>query len=465
MKIKKNQEINLAIEKVAFGGQGIGRVDDFVIFVDKVVPGDRVVARVRKVKKNYAEAQVVQIIEPSPRRILPQCQHFEYCGGCKWQNLPYETQLQYKFEHVKESLEKLGRTIPETIFPVLPSPQIFGYRNKMEFSFSARRWLVPEELKNPDIKKDFAIGFHLPGAFDKILDIQYCWLQSELLNNILNFSRAYFRDYSLPVFHLRKHEGILRFLVLRESFSNHQVMVNIVTFKPVAEELTEFAQQLTRKFPQVTSVVNNVNSKLAQIAVGEEEYLISGEPTIREKLGDITFEISANSFFQTNSLQAYNLYQVVREYAQPQDKIIWDLYSGTGSIALFLAKSAKTVIGFEVMESAVKDALRNVEINGITNCEFLAGDVRYGIRKLREERDEIPDVVVCDPPRAGLHTDTIADLLDIGARKIVYVSCNPTTLARDLHLLGDDYQVKRCQPVDMFPHTYHIETVVELVRK
>lgn len=461
-KLKRRQQIELNIEKVAFGGKGIAYVDDFVVFVENSLPGDRVTARISKVKKSYAEAYPVELLEPSPHRQPAPCEHFGYCGGCKWQNIDYHLQVDFKKQHVAESLRHIGKVEPEKIHDPIPAPHIFGYRNKMEFSFSDNRWLTPEELKNPDIKKGFALGFHVPRFYDRIIDINKCWLQNDLFNEVLNFSKEYFKSSGIPVYNTHTKEGLLRFLVLRQSFAEQEVMVNVVTFRNLAETLQEYAQKLTEKFPYVASVINTINSRFAQVAAGDERVVIYGKPVIRERLGKFQFEISPDSFFQTNSIQAEKLYEIVRDYAEVRDRQVWDLYSGTGSIAIFLAEQAKSVTGFEIVENAVKDAYRNAEINGINNCRFIAGDLRFNLEK---HSDEAPDVIICDPPRSGMHKDVIQAMLNAAPRRIVYVSCNPATMARDLAGLLEAYEVTEVQPVDMFPHTYHIESVAKLVKK
>ncbi len=461
--LRRRQEIEAKIEKVAFGGQGIAYHNNFVVFVEDTIPGDFVKARVRKMKKNYAHAYPLEILKPSHLRLEAPCSHFEFCGGCKWQNLDYQVQLNFKKQHVMESLEHIGNVEPDSVHDVLPSPMIFGYRNKMEFSFSDNRWLAGEELKDPNIKKDIlSIGFHVPRHFDKIIDVEKCWLQDDPLNKILQFSKSYFRNTDIPVYHNRKHEGILRYLVLRKSFAFNQIMVNVVTFKPIPDKLKLYAEKLVEEVPEVSGVINNVNSRLAQVATGEQEFCVYGAPHIQEKLGDYVFEISANSFFQTNSLQAENLYRVIEKFADVNDKVIWDLYSGTGSIAIFLSHEAKKAIGFEIMEDSVRYARRNADINNVTNCEFISGDLRFSMGHYSEE---LPEVIICDPPRAGMHPKVVEMILKLAPPQIIYVSCNPTTLARDLDALREKYHLAELQPVDMFPHTYHIESVCRLEKR
>lgn len=459
MRPKKGRQLELTIENVAFGGKGIAKVDDYVVFVENTLPGDTVLAKIRKRKKSYAEAYPLEIITPSDMRREARCEHFGHCGGCKWQNVDYPQQLAFKKQHVAESLRHIGGIDQAVIHEPVPSPEIFGYRNKMEFSFSQNRWLTPEELKNPEIKKGYALGMHVPRFFDRIIDINYCWLQNELMNGVLEFSKAFFKNSGVPVYHLHEKTGILRFLVLRHSVAQDALMVNLVTTEAIPEVMADFAAQLTNRFPRVASVINTINDRLAQIATGEEQHLIHGSGILIERLGDFQFEISSNSFFQTNSHQAAKLYDIVAEYAEIDGQNVWDLYSGTGSIAIFLAGRAKFVSGFEIVENAVKDAYRNASLNNIDNCRFIAGDLRFNIG---EYSDEPPDVLICDPPRAGMHKDVLQTILELSPKKIVYVSCNPATMARDLSVLSEAYQVLEVQPVDMFPHTYHIESVARL---
>jgi 23S rRNA (uracil1939-C5)-methyltransferase len=434
----------------------------FVVFVENSLPGDRVTAKITKVKKNYAEAFPAELLEPSPLRQEAPCDHFGYCGGCKWQNIDYALQLRFKRQHVQESLQHIGKISPEKIHDPIPAPEIFGYRNKMEFSFSENRWLTPAEIKNPDIKKGFALGFHVPRFFDRIIDINKCWLQTDLFNDILSFSKEYFKTSGIPIYNLHTKDGILRYLVLRQSFANRNVMVNVVTFREIAGRLKDYAQELSTRFSFVGGVINTINPRYAQVATGDKHVLVSGAPVIHEELGKFRFEVSPDSFFQTNSLQAETLYNIVREYARVENHRVWDLYSGTGSIAIFLAEQAREVVGFEIVENAVKDAYRNAELNGVSNCRFVAGDLRFN---LRQQAAQPPDAIICDPPRSGMHKDVLSEILKIAPQRIVYVSCNPATMARDLAQFVDDYQVKEVQPVDMFPHTYHIESIAKLVKK
>ncbi len=459
IKLKKRQEIDLSIEKIAFGGQGVAQYNNFVVFVDNSLPGDLVTARVRKVRKKYAEAYPVDLIESSPLRLEAPCAHFGYCGGCKWQNVDYSQQLVFKKQHVEESLQHIGKIETGIVRDTLPAPEIFGYRNKMEFSFSDNRWLTPEELDNPDIKKGFAIGLHVPRFFDRVIDIQKCWIQPDDFNEILAFTREFFKKSGIPVYNLRRKDGVLRHLALRKSVAFDQVMISVVTFSPIEAVLQDYSAQITQINPKIVSVINTINDTYAQVASGSKRQVIWGKSTLREKLASYEFEISADSFFQTNTRQAENLYEIVKHYAEIDDNNVWDLYCGTGSIAIYIANKARRVIGFEIVENAIKDAWYNAEINDIHNCEFVAGDLRYNLEKYAHQP---PDVLICDPPRAGMHKDVIRTILAIAPRRIVYVSCNPATMARDLSALLEKYRVLEVQPVDMFPHTYHIESVAKL---
>ncbi len=459
--MKKGDILELEIEKVVFGGQGLARVDGFAVFVESAIPGDRVRARIFKKKKRFAEARLVEIIKPSQHRIDAPCRYSGVCGGCKWQFCDYPKQLEYKREHVLDSLERIGK-LDVPVHPVIPSPKHFGYRNKMEFSFSDRRWLLPEEMGGEAPQIDFALGLHVSGTFYKILDIEACLLQSDTGNQILHDIKEYTLKSGIPVYGIRTHIGFWRFLMLRHSHARNEWMVNIVTSEDMEGAVQPLTDLLTQKYKNITSVVNNINSRKGSVAVGEREVLLYGRPTIEDAIAGFVFEISANSFFQTNTLGAEKLYTTVEEYAGLTGReTVVDLYSGTGTIPIFLSRGARKVIGIEIIESAVSDAKRNCKRNNISNCEFLCGDIKNLLPGISEK----PDVMIIDPPRAGMHPDVVKHVCAVAPRKIVYVSCNPTTLARDLELLKQDYRVVEVQPVDMFPHTFHIESVARLERK
>jgi len=460
--VKRGKEYFFDVEKLAFGGAGVARMDNYVVFIKGALPGDKVLARIGKRKASHAEARLLQIEKASPIRIPAPCKHFEYCGGCTWQSMNYKDQLIQKESIVRESIERLAGLDGGMVKPVLPADAEFGYRNKMEFSFAEKRWLTPEEFDQPDISKEFALGLHVPGTFDKILHIEHCLLQSDAANRVLEYVSRYTLEKGIKPYGLRSHEGFLRFLMLRESHHQKKIMVNIVTGYKDPQILQPLAELIMKNIPEVSGVVNNINTRLAQIAQGEEEILLAGKPFIEDKIADLSFRISANSFFQTNTAQAGKLYEIALKYAQLKDYMdVWDLYCGTGTISLFLAPHVQRVTGFELVESAVLDARENAVVHGVKNTLFVAGDVRGNMLKPSRR----PDVIITDPPRAGMHEEVVRTMLEIAPRRIVYISCNPTTLARDLKILAQKYEVDEIQPVDMFPQTYHIENVAKLTLK
>jgi 23S rRNA (uracil1939-C5)-methyltransferase len=462
MKIKKGQLLELEVYGIAFGGKGIAKVNGLTVFVEKAVPMDHVLARIVKKKKQYAEARVDNLNKPSPFRVTPRCKYSGFCGGCKWQFLHYGKQLEYKQQHVVDSIERIGQIYGVLVHPTIPSPEIFEYRNKMEFSCSDRRWLLPEEMGKSDIDKNFALGLHVPGTFYKVLDTRVCLLQPELGNRILEDVREFIRLSGVPVYGLRSHIGFWRFIMLRHSKAYNQWMVNIVTSKEDQRTVQALADQLVKTYPEIVSVVNNITSRRAGVAMGEYEILLSGQTSITDRIGEFDFEISANSFFQTNTQGAQRLYDTIKEYADLSgEETVVDLYCGTGAIAIFLSGAAKTVIGIEIAESAVNDSMNNCRINGISNCRFVLGDIKDKLA----EFTVTPDVMIIDPPRAGMHKDVVCKILELAPTRIVYVSCNPATMARDLGMLKESYRVLEVQPVDMFPHTYHIESVAKLNKR
>ncbi|MCW7754108.1 23S rRNA (uracil(1939)-C(5))-methyltransferase RlmD [Desulfobotulus sp. H1] len=460
--IRKKQEIELDVTDMAFGGRGLARVDGLAVFVDDAVAGDRVRARVVKKKKRHAEAKTLEVLSPSADRVIPVCSYAAHCGGCKWQHLQYEKQLHYKTLQVGEALEHIGGIKGVSVLPALASPRSFHYRNKMEFTCTDSRWLLPEELANPDVKKDAAIGLHVPGAFDRVLDIHKCHIQPERATPLLDFIRREILASGLPMYGLRSHEGFWRFVMLRHSLADDVFMVNLVTKDPDADVLLPMAERIRQAFPEVVSVVNNVTRRKAGVAIGEEEFLLSGEPAIYDAIGSFRFKISANSFFQTNTAGAEKLYAQVAAYAELRggEKVL-DLYSGTGTIPIFLSKAASEIIGIEIVESAVADARMNCLENGVENCRFILGDMKDVLPGL----DAKPDVMIIDPPRAGMHPDVVKRILELAPERMVYVSCNPATMARDLAMMQGAYEILEVQPVDMFPHTFHIEAVAKLRRK
>ena len=459
MKIKKGMQAEVEIEDIAFGGRGLVKLDGMAVFVDQAIPGDRATIRIFKKKKNYAEARVVELIAPSPFRVAAPCRYSGFCGGCKWQFLDYEQQLFYKRKHVRDSLEHIGLINDVDVLPTKPSETIFGYRNKMEFSCADRRWLLPSEMNQPEIERDFALGLHVPGTFHKVIDTRACLLQPDLGNELLNYVRDFMRASDEPVYGLRSHTGYWRFVVLRHSVAYDQWMVNLVTAREDCDALRPLAEGLMEKYPQVVSVINNVTSRKAGVAIGETEHCLTGSNTISDKIGDFEFNISANSFFQTNSRGARILFNTVIKYAGlTGSETVLDLYSGTGTIPILLSGFSKSVTGIEIVESAVADAEKNCRNNGISNCSFVRGDIRQCLPRIEQK----PDLLIIDPPRVGMHKDVVKQVLQMGVERVVYVSCNPATMARDLGMMRDLYRVVEVQPVDMFPHTYHIETVAKL---
>ena len=462
MKIKKGLQAEVEITDVAFGGRGLFRLDGLAVFVDQTVPGDRVVLRIFKKKKNYAEARVIERIRSSPFRISAPCEYSGFCGGCKWQFLKYEQQLIYKRQHVQDSLEHIGRVKDAVVHPTIPSELMFGYRNKMEFSCSDRRWLLPHELERTDVDKGFALGLHVPGTFDKIIDTRQCLLQPDLGNQLMADVRRFMRSSDKPVYGLRSHIGFWRFLVLRHSVAHDQWMVNLVTAEDSRKTVQPLADRLMNRYPKVVSIVNNITSRKAGVAVGEFEHTLAGSDIITDKIAGFEFEISANSFFQTNSRGAEILFKTVAKYAElTGTETVLDLYSGTGIISILLSEHSKAVTGIEIIESAVEDAIKNCRNNGISNCRFIRGDIRQCLSQIMQR----PDVVIIDPPRAGMHKDVVKQVLELGAGRVIYVSCNPATMARDLQMMQDHYHIEAVQPVDMFPHTYHVEAVAKLIRR
>lgn len=458
---KKGQELELQVAGLAFGGRGVARVDGLTVFVDQTAPGDRVLARVVRRKKRYAEARLIRLLAPSAHRVQPPCAYSGTCGGCKWQFLDYPEQLRYKREHVLEALVHIGLLQGVTVHPTLPSPLSFGYRNKMEFTCADRRWLTPAEIGQPGIDPDFALGLHVPGTFHKVLDTAACLLQPERGNRLLAEIRRFLRGSPEPPYGLRSHQGFWRFVVLRHSVDRDEWMVNLVTAAENRSAVEPLARQLMAAHPGVVSVVNNITARKAGVAVGEREILLGGAPVICDRIAPFDYEISANSFFQTNTRGAAQLYALVERYARLTGaETVIDLYCGTGTIAISLSTAARRVVGLEIVAGAVADAERNCRLNGVDNCRFVVGDIRQALTGVAEKAE----VMVIDPPRMGMHGDVLQQVLARAPRRIVYVSCNPATLARDIGGLKDAYAVREIQPLDMFPHTFHIEAVARLER-
>ncbi|MFZ2445196.1 MAG: 23S rRNA (uracil(1939)-C(5))-methyltransferase RlmD [Syntrophobacteraceae bacterium] len=467
-KITKGMETDLFVEKLAFGGKGVARPDGFIVFLDRAVPGQTVRARIVKKKKNYAEARVVGVVSQSPHYVPPPCPHFGTCGGCHWQDISRDVQLEWKRNHVIECLGHIGGVSEARVEPIIASPEQFYYRNKMEFTFSARRWLLPEELEGGDLGREdlFALGLHVRGFFDKVFNIDDCLLESPVAVAVMKEVRDRAKESGLPAYSIRGHEGFWRFLVVREAKRTGQMLVHLITSgHPRAEQAVDSLWSgLAAKFPEITTFIHSLSANKSQVATGDSSRVIFGPGYIEEKLGDLRFRISAHSFFQTNSLGTEKLYDTVREFGDfDGSENVWDLYCGTGSIGIYIASRVKSVTGIELVPDAIGDAFENCRINGIRNCSFLAGDLKDVIKTAAEAGR--PDVVIADPPRAGMHPKVIKTLLEVRPKRIIAVSCNPASLARDAAFFLDTYEIKGIQPFDLFPHTPHLECVMRLDRK
>ncbi len=460
---------NVTITDVAAEGKALARVNDLVVFVPYVVPGDVVDLLVKRKKHRYAEAEAVKFHQYSAERAVSFCQHYGVCGGCKWQVLPYEAQLRYKQQQVWDNLTRIGKIELPEIRPIIGSEKTQFYRNKLEFTFSNKRWLTAEEVKQEVVYDQMnALGFHIPNAFDKVLDIEKCWLQDDISNRIRNEVRQYALQHDYPFFNLRTQEGMLRTLIIRTS-STGELMVILVSKIERDEEMALFRQLLQHvadTFPEITSLLYIINNKCNDTVTDLEVYTFSGRDHIFEEMEGLRFKIGPKSFYQTNSEQAYNLYKVARDFAGlTGNELVYDLYTGTGTIANFVSRQARQVIGIEYVPEAIEDAKVNSELNGIHNTLFYAGDMKDILTREFIDRHGCPDVIITDPPRAGMHQDVVDVILAAEPKRIVYVSCNPATQARDLQLLDVKYRVAAIQPVDMFPHTHHVENVVLLERK
>ncbi len=456
----------LEIETIAAEGKALGHYNDMVVFVPMAVPGDVVDVQIRSKRRRFMEGTVVNYRKRSPLRVEPRCEHYGVCGGCKWQHLPYEEQLRFKQEQVSEQLRRIGRIeLPETT-PILGSKQIFFYRNKLEFTFSDKRWLTTEEVASgADLGDLRALGFHIPGLFDKVLDIRKCWLQPDPSNEIRMAVRAFCIQHDYPFYNVREHTGLMRNLIIRTA-STGEVMVIVVFALDDRERIEALMTYVSERFPQITSLMYVVNTKLNDTIGDQQVVLFRGRDHIFEQMEGLRFKIGPKSFYQTNSAQAYELYKVAREFAALEgDEIVYDLYTGTGTIANFVARGCRKVVGVEYVPEAIEDAKVNASLNGLDNTVFYAGDMKDVLNEAFIEANGRPDVVILDPPRAGIHEDVAHTVLAAAPRRIVYVSCNPATQARDLAIFDVAYRVTRIQPVDMFPHTHHVENVVQLVRR
>ncbi len=456
----------MEITDVAAEGKALGRVDEMVVFVPFAAPGDVIDVKIDKKRKSYAEGHIERLVKPSDIRVEPHCEHFTVCGGCRWQHLPYDFQLACKQRQVTDALTRIAKVELPEITPIKGSADIWEYRNKMEYTFSNRCWLTFEQLRSgEDFPDRDAAGFHIPGAFDKVLDIKRCHLQDDLGNRLRLFIKDFGKQHGYAFYDLRAQQGLLRTLMIRIA-STGEIMAVMVFGEEDKDKIKTLLDAVREAFPEITSLMYVINTKVNDTIADQEVMLYSGKPYIEEEMEGLRFRVGPKSFYQTNSRQAYELYKVARDFARLSgDELVYDLYTGTGTIANFVSRRASRVIGIEYVEDAIADARINSEVNGITNTEFFAGDMKDVLTDEFIAEHGRPDVMIVDPPRAGMHQDVVDVILRAEPARIVYVSCNPATQARDLALLDCKYGVEAVQPVDMFPHTQHVENVVALVRR
>jgi 23S rRNA (uracil1939-C5)-methyltransferase len=460
---KKRFFENVSIIDIAEEGKGVGKADDFVLFVDKGVPGDIADIEVYRSKKNFGEGRITELKTPSEYRTQPFCEHFGTCGGCKWQHMTYAAQLKFKQKSVADALTRIAKIDIEGLLPIVPSPSDKYYRNKLEYTFSNKRWLNDGENRTDEVLNMNALGFHIPGRFDKILDINHCWLQAEPSNTLRNSIREFVIGNGYSFYDLKGHSGALRNLIVRTS-STGETMVIVVFAYADEKEVNKLMGFIDRQFPEITSLLYIINQKKNDTIFDQEVLVYKGAEFIYEEMEGIKFRIGPKSFYQTNSIQALHLYEIARDFAGFKgNELVYDLYTGAGTIANFIARHVKEVVGIEYVPSAIEDAKINSAINNITNTKFYAGDMKDVLAADFVVEYGKPDVIITDPPRAGMHPDVVNRLMEIEAEKIVYVSCNAATQARDLLVLKEKYDTVKIQPVDMFPHTQHVENVVLLV--
>ena len=455
---------NIEIFDIAEEGKGVGRHEELVLFIEKAIPGDIVDVELQRKKKNFAEGRVTAIQQKSPYRIEPFCPHFGVCGGCKWQHMSYDAQLKFKQQSVENVLTRIGKVDTSNMEDILGSADTTYYRNKLEYTFSNKRWLTnkDEEVSPEDMN---ALGFHVPGRFDKILDIDHCFLQQDPSNDLRNSVRNFAIENNISFYDLRAHEGALRNLIIRTS-STGENMVIVVFAYPEEGQVELMMNFVAEKFPTITSLLYIINQKRNDTIFDQDIVVFKGRDFIYEEMEGLKFKVGPKSFYQTNSRQAYELYKITREFAELKgDELVYDLYTGAGTIANFVAKNAKEVVGVEYVPTAIEDAKVNSQINNITNTKFYAGDMKDVLTAEFVAEHGKPDVVITDPPRAGMHADVVNRILEMEAPKVVYVSCNAATQARDLEMLAVKYDVVRIKPVDMFPQTQHVENVVLLKLK
>lgn len=465
MNLKKGSEVELEIQSTAFKGKGVAKANGLAVFIPNTVPGDRVKARVVKRKKKYREAKLLEVLEPGPQRIDPRCRHAKVCGGCSWQHVTYEEQLRFKREQVQDHMERIGGLKNLEVKPTLGCEKIFYYRNKMEYSVGHKRWLSREEIEREEFVSDrcFAAGLHAPGRFDKILNLQECHLQDPVSYQILDFVRNYCIEHEIEPYNTIDNKGFMRNVVIRTSHHTADLMVNLVTFKDDQDVMGNISGALLEEFPRITTIVNNINDTKSPTAVGRYEKILHGQGYIVDSIGDYSFKIGANAFFQTNTRQAEQLYEVARKFVDPQPgEIIYDLYCGVGTLSLFMSGFADKVVGVEMSNIAIKNARANAKENQVENVTFAKGDMKDTFNQAFVDKYGEPGCIITDPPRSGMHPDVVKQLNRLKVPKLVYVSCNSSTMARDLKELNKVYDILDIQPVDMFPQTYHIETVANL---
>ncbi|HYM20987.1 MAG TPA: 23S rRNA (uracil(1939)-C(5))-methyltransferase RlmD [Candidatus Kapabacteria bacterium] len=462
--------LELSTTSVAFEGNAVARREDgYVIFIEGALSGESVRAEITRSKSQFAEAKLREVITASPDRRAPICQYFGTCGGCSLLHMSYDAQLATKTRQVADVFERIGKITDPPVLPAIGNNEReYHYRNKMEFSFSESRWLSDEEIASGDVQDRFALGLHIRGRYDRVLDNEVCFIAHPVIPKLLELTREFAATHSLRVYDPDTvPDGLLRFLVVRNSYHTNEMMVNIVTSRYDKEMMEQYAELLKRELQEVSTLVNNINSKRAQVATGEKEIIIFGDGFITDHIGKPKYQISANSFFQTNTPQAETLYKIAEEYADLRpDDILWDLYCGAGTISLFVAPNVKHVLGIEVVEAAITDANANAKRNNISNVDFISGD----LRKVLTNPDIVskhhkPSVMIIDPPRSGMHPDVVKEVLELAPERISYISCNPATQARDIALMTEQYELLSLQPVDMFPQTWHIECVAKLRRK
>lgn len=456
----------LEIVDIAAEGKALGRWNDIVVFVSMAVPGDVVDVQIRSKRRRFMEGYIVNYVKKSPLREEPVCEHYGTCGGCKWQHLPYAEQLRFKQRQVADQLGRIGKIELPAINPILGSAKTLFYRNKLEFTFSNKRWLTAQEIaSDEEIADSPALGFHIPNLFDKVLDIRKCWLQDDPSNPIRLAVRKFCLENGYSFYNIREHKGLMRNLIVRTSTTG-EVMTIVVFGENDPQRIDALLQRTAEEFPQITSLMYVVNTKLNDTIGDLDILLYKGNDHIFEQMEGLRFKIGPKSFYQTNSLQAYELYKVARDFAAlTGSETVYDLYTGTGTIANFVARQCRKVVGVEYVPEAIEDAKVNARLNGIDNAVFYAGDMKDVLNERFIAENGQPDVVILDPPRAGIHEDVARTILAAAPARIVYVSCNPATQARDVALLDEAYRVTKIQPVDMFPHTHHVENVVQLMRR